>query len=138
MDTAVKNSTGTAETEAIGVVRSFLEALGRRDLAFAQTLLGEGTVMVFPGDNRFTRMADLAEQYSKPRYRKVNKRFERFEALPTDRGTVVYVSGRLYGEWPDGNAFDNIRYIDRFLIAGGLIREQEVWNDLAEMRPKPI
>jgi hypothetical protein len=35
--------------------------------------------------------------------------------------------------WLDGTAFSGIRFIDRFEVAGGLIRRQDVWNDLAEV-----
>jgi hypothetical protein len=50
--------------------------------------------------------------------------------------TVVYVRGVLNGEWPDGTAFKDIRFVDRFEVIKGLISRQDVWNDLAEMRPK--
>ena len=37
-----------------------------------------------------------------------------------------------YGEWPDGEAFEGNRYIDRFLIRQGKIATMDVWNDSAE------
>lgn len=29
------------------------------------------------------------------------------------------------------------RYLDRFTVVGGKLRDQQVWNDLAEARPGP-
>ncbi|MGB1034547.1 MAG: 4-oxalocrotonate tautomerase, partial [Primorskyibacter sp.] len=46
----------------------------------------------------------------------------------------VYCRGTLSGEWPDGTAFDAIRFIDRFEIVGDKITKQDVWNDIAETR----
>ena len=51
---------------------------------------------------------------------------------PLGARVAVYVSGTLSGEWPDGAAFTGIRFIDRFEVERGLIRCQDVWNDLAE------
>ncbi len=50
-----------------------------------------------------------------------------------DTGASVYCFGTLGGEWPDGTAFDGIRFIDRFELQGGLITRQDVWNDMAEV-----
>jgi hypothetical protein len=63
------------------LVRAFLEAMGRRDLAAARAFLAFGT---------------------------------------------------LYGEWPDGSAFEGIRFIDRFEVRGGKLTDHKVWNDLGE------
>jgi hypothetical protein len=48
---------------------------------------------------------------------------------------VVYCHGTLEGCWLDGTAFSGVRFIDRFLVQGGLLVSQDVWNDLAEHRP---
>ncbi len=45
---------------------------------------------------------------------------------------MVYCSGTLRGVWLDGSNFEGVRFIDRFEIADGKIRRQDVWNDLAE------
>ena len=45
---------------------------------------------------------------------------------------VVYSLGTLYGEWPDGTPFEGNRYVDRYVVRGGLITEMDVWNDSAE------
>ena len=43
--------------------------------------------------------------------------------------------GTLHGEWPDGTAFEGVRFVDRFTIANGKITSQMVWNDLEAARP---
>jgi 4-oxalocrotonate tautomerase family enzyme len=44
---------------------------------------------------------------------------------------VVTCHGHLHGEWPDGTAFEGVRFIDRFEIRAGRLTRQDVWNDLA-------
>ena len=46
--------------------------------------------------------------------------------------TVVYQTGTLYGEWPDGRPFEGNRYVDRYVLRRGKIVRMEVWNDSAE------
>ncbi|MBR9651323.1 tautomerase family protein [Thalassovita aquimarina] len=114
-------------------IRDYLGAMEARDLDKAQAMLGDGFVMNFPGAQGMTTLQDLIE-WSKPRYRFVKKTYEGFEALQSGDVTVVYSTGTLYGEWPDGTPFEGIRYIDRFELTGGKITKQDVWNDIAEVR----
>ena len=88
---------------------------------------------------RFTggrAMRDPAEctAFNAGRYRWVKKRVERTETVAggTKLETVVYSIGTLYGEWPDGSAFEGNRYVDRYVVSDGLITQMEVWNDSAE------
>ena len=121
---------------AAGLVRDYLAAMEARDLARAETFLAPGFAMIFPGGRRFTTLPELVE-WARPRYRWVKKRYDRFDAAPLGgTTTAVYCFGTLYGAWPDGRAFEGIRFIDRFTVEGGRLREQMVWNDLAEMRPQ--
>lgn len=113
------------------VVRAFLEAMEARDLARASVFLGDDFVMTFPGGVRLQRLEELVE-WARPRYRFVRKSYERFDAA----GGVVYCFGTLTGEWNNGTAFDGIRFIDRFELAGGLIVRQDVWNDMGEVGRK--
>jgi limonene-1,2-epoxide hydrolase len=115
----------------IETVTSFLAAMEARDLARAQSFLGAGFAMVFPGDRRFTRLEDLVASSGK-RYRWVKKTHERFDVLASGADTIVYVFGTLYGEWLDGAKLEGIRYIDRFVLCNGKLVDQRVWNDLAE------
>lgn len=120
--------TGTA------VVKSYLEAMEARDLARATGMLLPGFAMTFPGGAKFARLEELIA-WAKPRYRWVKKRYERFDEVPAGDGeTTVYCFGTLHGEWPDGRAFEGIRFIDRFTLRGGKLVDQLVWNDIAEIQ----
>lgn len=120
--------------DAVQSVRDFLAAMEARDLATAETFLGVGFRMQFPGADPMTTLPQLVD-WAKPRYRFVKKTYERFEQAMSDEGPVVYCSGTLNGEWPDGTPFEGIRFIDRFQFSDGLIVCQDVWNDIAEVRP---
>ncbi len=115
------------------LVKSFLDTMAARDLAAAKAMLAPGFAMTFPGNARFTTLEELVA-WAKPRYRWVKKKYERFDEAPGAGETIVYCYGTLYGEWPDGTAFEGIRFIDRFAIRDGKLADQLVWNDLAESR----
>ena len=112
----------------------YLAAMERRDLDAAGGLVGADAEFVFPGGARRRDLAAIVAG-SAGRYRSIAKHVERCDLCEGADGTaVVYVLGSLYGQWPDGTAFSGIRFIDRFEIAAGSIRRQEVWNDSAELR----
>jgi len=56
--------------------------------------------------------------------------------FPWGAPDAVYCTGTLEGVWLDGRAFSGVRFIDRFEVAEGRIRRQDVWNDLAEVAPR--
>ncbi|MFN4310404.1 MAG: DUF4440 domain-containing protein [Ferrovibrio sp.] len=116
------------------IVRDYLAAMERRDIAAAKAMLAAGFTMVFPGGARFTQLEDLVE-WAKPRYRWIGKDYERFDTVPGMDHAVVYCHGTLKGEWPDGAPFSGIRFIDRFTVRGGLLVDQMVWNDLSVAMP---
>ena len=87
--------------------------------------------MEFPGPVRMTSLAELIA-WARGRYRVARKTYERFDEVPTDDGAIVYCFGTLAGEWLDGTAFADIRFIDRFTVRNGLLADQRVWNDMAE------
>ena len=126
---------GAAHPVASEVVAAFLQAMQARDLPRAQGFLAPGFVMCFPGVARFNTLEDLVA-WGRTRYQGVTKQFERFDECWASEGTVVYCHGTLQGHWLDGSAFSGIRFIDRFLVQGGQLVRQEVWNDLAEHRPR--
>ncbi len=105
----------------------------RRDLAAAKAFLAPGFAMTFPGGAQMTSLEDLIE-WSKTRYRRVEKTYERFDEVTDGDETVVYCFGTLSGEWLDGAPFSGIRFIDRFTVKDGLFVEQMVWNDMGEVR----
>lgn len=111
------------------IVRNFLAAMERRDLEAASAYLADGFTMTFPGNARLNRLEDLIA-WAKPRYRKIAKAYECFDTVPGMESAAVYCSGTLHGEWPDGRAFEGIRFIDRFTVKGGRLLDQAVWNDM--------
>lgn len=118
----------------VALVRDFLTQMEQRNLDAAGRFLGVGFLMQFPGAEPMVTLSQMID-WAKPRYRFVKKAYERFEQVNSDAGPVVYCSGTLNGEWPDGTPFEGIRFIDRFEFSEGLIVRQDVWNDIAEMRP---
>ncbi len=130
-DGRVFSGGGAAQADASAVVRDFLEAMQDRQLEAARQWLAPDFVMQFPGSQPMQRLEDLLE-WARPRYQRVAKTYERFDECWGDEHTIVYCSGMLHGQWLNGAIFEGIRFIDRFEVVDGLIRRQEVWNDLAE------
>jgi hypothetical protein len=105
-----------------------------RDLAKARSYLGEGFKMYFPGTSGMTSLQELID-WAKPRYNFVIKTYDGFDALQSpEDAAIVYCRGTLSGEWPNGTAFKDIRFIDRFEIVNGKLTRQDVWNDIAETK----
>ncbi|HKU45286.1 MAG TPA: nuclear transport factor 2 family protein [Burkholderiales bacterium] len=111
------------------LVWDFLTLFAERRYAEANAYLAPGCRMLFPGGTLFTDCTDIPGRAAAT-YRWVKKVFEHFDEHDTPEGTVVYNFGGLRGEWADGEAFEGVRYIDRFLVRGGKIADQKVWNDL--------
>lgn len=118
---------------AIALAREFLAAIEAEDEARAAALLAPGAVMIFPGARRFDAISTVLAGLRR-RYRSVRKRFDRFDVVAGDP-VVVYCTGTLHGAFADGTAFADIRFVDRFEIAGGLIARQDVWNDVGALHP---
>jgi phenylpyruvate tautomerase PptA (4-oxalocrotonate tautomerase family) len=114
-------------------VQAYLAAMEQRDLTQAQTFLASDFVMCFPGGVRMHSLDELV-QWARGRYRFVRKSTEAWDESWQGDVTVVHCHGTLAGEWLDGRPFAGIRYIDRFELVAGLIRRQDVWNDLGEVR----
>lgn len=129
----VHRSGAPALPDPCAVVHAYLAAMEARELDTAQAMLGEGFVMNFPGAPAMTTLEQLIA-WSKPRYNFVRKTYDGFDACQGAGHAVVYARGTLSGEWPDGAAFQNIRFIDRFEITAGRITRQDVWNDIAEVK----
>lgn len=115
------------------IVRSFLTAMEARDLDTAQSYLAESFAMTFPGTAPMHSLQELID-WAAPRYRFVKKAYDGFDTSQGEDAAIVYCRGTLHGAWPDGTAFANIRFIDRFEITGGKITKQDVWNDIAEVK----
>ena len=119
-------------TSPIDLVRSYLAAMERRDLAAARAMQARGFAMIFPGNKRFETLEALVA-WARPRYRSALKDYERFDVVPTPDGGIVYCYGTLRGELLDGTPYSGIRFIDRFTVANGKLVDQQVWNDMAEV-----
>ena len=124
---------GAELPEAAALVQEFLRLMQERQLDQARQHLAPGFEMVFPGGRVMREFGELIA-WAGTRYQRVGKTFERFDECWAQDCTVVYCSGTLEGVWLDGSAFAGIRFIDRFEVAQGRIRRQDVWNDLAEVR----
>ena len=122
-------------SDPVQVVRDYLAAMERRDLAAAGAMLAPGFTMTFPGGRRMQTLAQLVES-AKARYRSARKEYERFDVAPdgeTPAASIVYCFGTLHGELLSGESYSGVRFIDRFTIAGGKLVDQRVWNDMAEV-----
>jgi ketosteroid isomerase-like protein len=118
---------------AVEVATSFLRLVEDRDLEAASQYLAQDAEIVFPGGRRF---ADLESQIesSRKRFREVTKTVDTLDVVMDDDGVIVYVMGQLAGMALSGDAFEDVRFIDRFVVTEGLIASHRVWNDLAEVR----
>ncbi|MDG4819979.1 DUF4440 domain-containing protein [Micromonospora sp. WMMD956] len=117
--------------DAARLVDHYLQLCEDRDLDRAGRLLAPGALIVFPGGRRFASLPELASAATGT-YRWVRKHRDRYlVGVAPDDGVSVTSLGRLYGQWPDGEPFDGIRYADVFVLRDGLIVEQHVYNDLA-------
>ena len=118
------------------LIRDYLAAMERRDLAAAKAMLAPGFSMTFPGGKRFETLEALVE-WAKPRYKRALKTYDRFDAVPqADGSSVVYCFGVLHGELNDGTPYSGIRFIDRFTVRDGKLADQMVWNDMGEVLGK--
>jgi ketosteroid isomerase-like protein len=117
--------------EAKEMAVGYLDAMERRDLDAARAFVGDAPEITFPGGRHFTDIEQIVRN-SGGRYNVIRKSIERRDAWQEGDTTCVLVSGTLYGEWPDGSAFDGIRFVDRLEIRDGRIVRQEVWNDSGE------
>jgi hypothetical protein len=120
-------------TDPEQVIRNYLAAMERRDLAAAKAMLAPGFAMTFPGGVKLETLEQLLE-WARPRYRSARKTYERFDVAPVQDGaSTVYCFGALHGELLSGEAFSGIRFIDRFTVRNGMLADQMVWNDMAEV-----
>jgi hypothetical protein len=115
------------------VVDEYLRLLMIPDPAAARRFVAPGLQIRFTGGRTMTDPAQCAA-FNAARYRWVKKKVDSTETVVggTAEFSVVYSLGSLYGEWPDGSAFEGNRYVDRYVVCHGLITRMDVWNDSAE------
>jgi len=117
--------------EAADIVEKFLVASMVPDPDTAARYVADNVQITFTGGRQFTHPRETSA-FNAGRYAWVKKKMDRFDVAPGNGETVVYSVGTLYGEWPDGTAFEGNRYVDRFVVRGGKIVKMDVWNDSAE------
>jgi hypothetical protein len=128
----VNTSTHDATSRAAAdLVERFLEASMVPDPEAAARCISPELVITFTGGRVFHHPRE-STAFNATRYAWVKKRMERSDVAPGDGETIVYNIGTLYGAWPDGTLFEGNRYVDRFVVRGGLIVAMSVWNDSAE------
>jgi hypothetical protein len=120
-------------TDPAAIVNEYLRLVMIPDPAAASRYVATGLRITFTGGRPMHASADCSA-FNAARYRWVKKRIERTELVAGGNAaeTVVYSLGTLYGEWPDGTAFEGNRYVDRYVVSDGLITQFDVWNDSAE------
>jgi len=118
---------------AAKIVEEYLRALMIPDPDAARRHIGPGLEIRFTG-NRLMRDPAQCAAFNARRYKWVKKNFGPTHVAEggTDDETVIYQTGTLYGEWPDGTPFEGNRYVDRYVLRRGKITSMEVWNDSAE------
>lgn len=116
----------------VALVLDYLAHCETDRLTEARACLAPGTRHTFPGGRTF---GDLGDWHADFRSRMSWLRKRDHEIDVCDAGgeeVVVYVRGRLTGRTVDGAEFDDVRFIDRFVVRNGSIVDQAVWNDLSE------
>ena len=129
-ETPAQNVLDTLPPEA-QTVRDFLDASMKPDPDLAATFMSDDVVITFTDGQKYDHPAGTTA-FNAARYKWVKKKFGQFDVAKYDDETVVYSTGWLYGEWPDGTAFEGNRYVDRFVIKNGKIVKMDVWNESAE------
>lgn len=138
MNQTATTTLGPDNSEAVGlaakkIVEDFLHTIMIPDPQGARAFVGPALEIHFTGDRIMHDPSDCSA-FNASRYKWVKKRFERTDVVAgaSQDEAVVYNSGTLYGEWPDGEAFEGNRYVDRYVVRHGKIVRMEVWNDSAE------
>ena len=132
-DGAVRRQGGGSLPNASDLALAYLQAMEAGRLDEANTHLGPGFIMQFPGKWTMTSLDEFVQR-SRARYQFVGKHFERFDECWAGDVTIVYCFGTLHGRWLSGESFEGIRFIDRFEFRKGKITRQDVWNDIGEVR----
>jgi ketosteroid isomerase-like protein len=117
--------------DAAALVERFLVASMVPDPEAAALLMAADVAITFTGGRKFNHPRD-STGFNAMRYKWVKKKMERTDVAPGIGETIVYNTGTLYGEWPDGTPFEGNRYVDRFVVRDGRIVKMDVWNDSAE------
>lgn len=116
---------------AAAIVETFLEASMIPDPETAAKFISDNVDIHFTGNTPMSHPREMTA-YNANRYKWVKKNMQGTDVCIRQGETIVYGIGTLYGEWPNGEAFENNRYVDRFVIKNNRIVKIDVWNDSAE------
>ena len=117
---------------AVELIQTFLRTMEARDLDAAERMIAPDAKIIFPGGKVFANQREMVEA-ARTRYQWIKKTFDTMDHAVRDDGTeIVYIMGTLYGVNNFDASFEDIRYVDRFVVRDDKIIEQHVWNDLAE------
>ncbi|VFR70516.1 Putative inner membrane protein [plant metagenome] len=132
-DAPISGDAADAADAARKIVDTYLTVLMKPDPEGARRYVAADLRIRFTGGRAMDDPAQCTA-FNASRYRWVKKRFESTDVVvgATPQSAVVYNRGTLYGEWLDGTPFEGNRYVDRYVLRGGLIVEMDVWNDSAE------
>lgn len=132
-DAPISSDAADAADAARKIVDTYLTVLMKPDPEGARRYVAADLRIRFTGGRAMDDPAQCTA-FNASRYRWVKKRFESTDVVvgATPQSAVVYNRGTLYGEWLDGTPFEGNRYVDRYVLRGGLIVEMDVWNDSAE------
>jgi len=126
------NQPDRSEAEyAAKIVESFLKASMIPDVEAASKFISPDLKLTFTGGRKYSHPRESVA-FNAKRYKWVKKKMDRTDVVPGIGETIVYNTGTLYGEWPDGTPFEDNRYLDRFVVRSGKIVQMDVWNDSAE------
>ncbi len=111
------------------VVEEFFDRMADpEDRATVGELFADDAIITLPGQ-RFAGDAAAEEMLSwlAPRYKWVQKEFGQW----IETGPFVISQGTLYGINNNGDRFEDIRYVDVYVVEDGLISQVDIYNDLA-------
>lgn len=117
--------------DIVKMIDEYLQFNEDRNLEEASKFLAPNVVLQFPAGVTYGSLQELVTS-AKGRYQWVRKHRDRYFVGHDGDTTTVTSIGRLYGVDLNGEPFEDIRYVDVFVIKDGKITEQIVWNDLAE------
>jgi hypothetical protein len=115
------------------MIEEFLRVIMIPDPVAARAFVSPELRIRFTGAREMTDPSECSA-FNASRYQWVKKKFEQTDVVVGSKPdeTIVYNIGTLYGAWLDGTPFEGNRYVDRYVIRGGLIVQMDVWNDSAE------
>jgi 4-oxalocrotonate tautomerase family enzyme len=115
-------------------LRAYLTALRDVDLEKAATFLAEGCTYRLPGGKVLGSPVEVMDWITK-RSKIEDFRVTSIEAMPSDRGPVVYLHSEVTGTRRDGSRYENLRGVARYAFDGGKIYRVDIWDDVFEPPP---